>query len=198
MSTGLRKINVEHSNPATATLIALGVTLALTACAQAGQLSSNHEAPLGDAPKAELCLASSDHQQGVDSATLAHELARIQTELALTEEHRARGLMHREHLGPEEGMLFYYPNSQYRSFWMFNTLIPLDIAYLADDGEILQIITMEPCLSDNPARCKGYQSDGRARAALELNAGAFIELGVGVGDYVLEANCQQAPWAAGW
>lgn len=218
MSVPVNNLSDKCSNPSKLKpiVIALGVTLALTACAQAGQQGSEPtrsagseqvqsqtnnnegEAPLRDAPKAEVCLASSDHQQGVDSSTMAHELARIQTELALTDEHRARGLMHREHLAPEEGMLFYYPNSQYRSFWMFNTLIPLDIAYLADDGEILQIITMEPCLSDNPGRCKGYQSDGRARAALELNARAFAELGVGVGDYVLEATCQHSPWAAGW
>lgn len=188
-----KRMKYEQRRPFKATaLITISVSLVLTACAHAGQQESV------DMPKAELCLASSNHQQGVVSSTMAHERARVQAELALTEDDRARGLMHREHLEPEEGMLFYYPNSQYRSFWMFNTLIPLDIAYLADDGEILQIITMEPCESESPFRCKGYQSDAQARAALELNAGAFVELGVDVGDYVLEANCQQAPWAEGW
>lgn len=187
----------RFNKPLPRLVMAIAAMVATAGCAQAGQ-AQEHEQSSRGAPMAELCLASSAHQQGVDTTTQAQALARIQAELALTDEHRARGLMHREHLGEHEGMLFYYPNSQYRSFWMFNTLIPLDIAYLADDGEILQIKTMEPCLSDNPGRCPGYQSDGRARAALELNAGAFADFGVDVGDYVLDASCEHSPWAAGW
>ena len=215
------RLTIKHQKRRSGTthsaLIALGTSLALTACAQAGQVqtgqvqtdeiqTSHAQLTRGQASQqgasaiesAELCLASSNHQQGVVSSAMAHELGRVQAELALTEESRAQGLMHREQLAPMEGMLFYYPNSQYRSFWMFKTLIPLDIAYLADDGEILQIMTMEPCLSESPSRCKGYPSTRRARAALELNAGAFAELDVSIGDYVLESNCQQAPWAEGW
>lgn len=183
---------MRHTNrlPNVAVSLGLLVTLSMSACVQAGQA----EPQSNGTPMAELCLASAP--QGLASATQTH--ARVQTELALTDEDRSRGLMHREHLEPDAGMLFYYPNSQYRSFWMFNTLIPLDIAYLTDAGEILQIITMQPCLSDHPGRCRGYESDARARAALELNAGRFAELGVSAGDYVLDASCQQAPWAEGW
>lgn len=174
--------------------MSLAVTLTMSACAQA---SAEYPHSADGAPMAELCLAS-DTQPASTDFTDGHEIARVQTELALTDEQRARGLMHREHLAADAGMLFYYPNSQYRSFWMFSTLIPLDIAYLNDAGEILQIITMQPCLSDNPGRCRGYESDARARAALELNAGRFAELGVSAGDYVLDADCQSAPWAEGW
>lgn len=160
------------------------VSLLMAGCAQVTPAQAS-ELP----SQANLCLASAP---GADA------VAMIDSELALTDETRARGLMHRQHLAPDAGMLFYYPNTHYRSFWMFNTLIPLDIAYLSDEGEITQIITMEPCLHDNPGRCQSYPSDRRARAALELNAGAFEQLGVSVGDYVLEQSCRQAPWATGW
>lgn len=181
----------------TAISMSLALTLSMSACAHAGQVATEHQHSSPSAPMAELCLASIA-QPGQAEFTEAFEVAQVQAELALTDEQRARGLMHREHLAADAGMLFYYPNSQYRSFWMFSTLIPLDIAYLTDAGEILQIITMQPCFSDNPGRCPGYQSDARARAALELNAGRFAELGVTAGDYVLNANCQSAPWAEGW
>lgn len=118
----------------------------------------------------------------------------INAEVAADDRSRARGLMQRDSLGSHEGMLFYYPDTQYRGFWMYQTLIPLDIAFLADNGEIVDIQTMEPCLSNSPRQCPGYQSSAPARAALELNAGAFEQFSIQVGDYVYEQSCSREPW----
>ncbi len=78
--------------------------------------------------------------------------------------------------GTQRGMLFVFGDEAERSFWMHNTLIPLDIAFARTDGTIIRIHTMEP-LSD-----QNYYSDGPARFALEVNAGVFAQLGIAEGD----------------
>lgn len=145
------------------------------------------------AEQTELCLLSAAQREAA-----AGEGISIDAELALNEERRAQGLMHREELAENAGMLFYYPRAEYRGFWMFQTLIPLDIAFLDDEGRILQIKTMEPCMSSVPHHCPGYRSNAQARAALELNAGAFAKFDIREGDYVFNASCEQSPWAEGW
>lgn len=142
--------------------------------------SSLSQAGVGD-DRANLCLAGSND-------------VIVDAELAVDFSRRASGLMHRESLGSHEGMLFYYPSSEYRGFWMYQTLIPLDIAFLDDDGRIQQIKTMEPCLSNRTSDCPGYSSNAPARAALEVNAGMFKEQGIRVGDYVYDETCSQAIW----
>lgn len=94
----------------------------------------------------------------------------IDVELARTSKEQARGLMFRKHLDEYSGMLFHYPDVMKRSFWMKNTLIPLDIAFLDNDGVIVDIQTMEPCTTEE---CVVYTSSLPARAALEMNAGFF-------------------------
>lgn len=99
-------------------------------------------------------------------------------ELADTPEERRRGLMYREDLGPDEGMLFVFPDSRMRSFWMRNTPLPLSIAYIDDSGVILEIHEMEP-FSEAPV-----PSSHPVRYALEVNAGRFTEVGVRPGDRI--------------
>ncbi|MFW5694564.1 MAG: DUF192 domain-containing protein [Alkalispirochaeta sp.] len=99
-------------------------------------------------------------------------------EIADTEERRRQGLMFREELGPDEGMLFVFPDSQTRSFWMKDTPLPLSIAYISARGTILEIHDMEP-YSEEPVR-----SRFPARYALEVNQGRFAEVGVTEGDDV--------------
>lgn len=144
-------------------------------------VSLNACATVNDEHRATLCLAGETPVM-------------IDAELAVDYNSRARGLMQRESLGENQGMLFYYPDTEYRGFWMYQTLIPLDIAFLADDGEIIDIQTMEPCLSSNPRHCPGYQSVAPARAALEVNAGAFEQFSIKVGDYVYEQSCTRKAW----
>jgi hypothetical protein len=102
----------------------------------------------------------------------------FQVEVARTEEERQQGLMHRKSLGAREGMIFIFPEDRRLAFWMKNTLVPLDIAFLNRAGQILQIEPMEP-LSTRP-----IESRRLARWALEVPRGTFAKLGVKEGDTV--------------
>ena len=97
-------------------------------------------------------------------------------ETAVTAQQRAKGLMHRKSLPADSGMLFVYSYSQELSFWMKNTLIPLDIAFIAADGHILNIEPMEP-LDESTVG-----SDGDAMFALEANRGFFAKHNIKPGD----------------
>lgn len=107
-------------------------------------------------------------------------------ELADTTAQHARGLMQRESLGEFEGMLFRYPQLRPGSagFWMYQTLIPLDIAYLNQRGEIVKTFTMLPCGSDDPSQCRSYAPGKNYQYALEMNAGFFAEHDIRMGDRV--------------
>ncbi len=91
---------------------------------------------------------------------------------------RQQGLMHRTDLADDAGMLFLFPAEHTGGFWMKNTLIPLSIAFLDEDGEILRILDMEPCEADP---CPSYEPGVAYHAALEVNAGAFDDAGVSTG-----------------
>lgn len=107
---------------------------------------------------------------------------RLEVEVADTAETRARGLMERTELGEREGMLFVFPSSEPRSFWMKNTPLPLSIAYIDEAFTIREIHDME-ALSLEPV-----PSRHPARYALELNQGAFERLGIGVGDRLVPSD----------
>ncbi len=92
----------------------------------------------------------------------------IDIEIANTPRKRAQGLMYRPSLEQNTGMLFVFPREQQQTFWMKNTLIPLDILFINTNLEIIEIITAQPC-SHNP--CFYYTSSLPARYVLELNAG---------------------------
>lgn len=115
---------------------------------------------------------------------------RLSVELAETPEQKAYGLMERPHLPEEHGMLFLYaePQPAGSGFWMFRTRIPLDIAFLDDEGRIVAILAMEPCESPNPAVCRTYSPGVPYSAALEVNRGYFERRGVEVGDRVVRLN----------
>jgi hypothetical protein len=101
----------------------------------------------------------------------------LQVELATTPEERTQGLMFREDLPPNGGMLFVFPTSLPRAFWMQNTPLPLSIAFLDEEGRILNIEQMEP-LDPGPR----YRSAGPARYALEVHQGWFAARGIEAGD----------------
>ncbi|HVL81267.1 MAG TPA: DUF192 domain-containing protein [Actinomycetota bacterium] len=91
---------------------------------------------------------------------------------------RQRGLMHREELGADAGMLFLFPETRGGGFWMKNTLIPLSIAFMSREGdrlEVLAILDMEPCKEDP---CPTYDAGVQYDAALEVNVGWFGRAGV--------------------
>lgn len=111
---------------------------------------------------------------------------RLMVETARTQAQRSKGLMDRDHLDPEAGMLFLYPRTQSsrNGFWMYRTRIPLDIAFIDENGEIVTIATMQPCESSSPGECPVTRPEAAYMAALEVNAGYFEEQGIKVGDCV--------------
>lgn len=102
----------------------------------------------------------------------------ITVEVVATNAERARGLMYRRTLEPDHGMLFVYPDERVMRFWMRNTQVPLDIAYIGMDGVIQEVRYMKPfdevsVVSKQPARY-----------ALEMNFGWFDAHKLGAGDAV--------------
>jgi uncharacterized membrane protein (UPF0127 family) len=99
-------------------------------------------------------------------------------EVANTNRTREIGLMHRDSMPRDHGMLFVFPDEQRRAFWMKNTRIPLDIIYLDAAGRIVAIKPMQPY------DLSSVSSDRPAKYAIELNQGMAAEAGVRVGDVV--------------
>ena len=100
----------------------------------------------------------------------------IQAELAQSPEERATGLMHREKMDANHGMLFAFEApARTRCFWMKNTLLPLSIAFLADDGTVVNIADMQPQTTES------HCSQEPVRYALEMNQGWFAKRGIGRG-----------------
>lgn len=103
----------------------------------------------------------------------------VTVEIAATHAARQEGLMHRDALGADEGMLFVYPKEEIRRFWMKDTRIPLSIAFLNRRGEIVRIAEMEPYDT------RSISSLVPATYALEMNKGWFEAHGVDKGAKVL-------------
>ena len=99
----------------------------------------------------------------------------IRAELAQTPAQQSMGLMFRTRMEPNEGMLFADPQPGIRCFWMRNTLLPLTIAFLADDGTIVNTADMKPM--DETSHC----SKAPVRFALEMNQGWFAKRGLKAG-----------------
>lgn len=121
--------------------------------------------------------------EALETDTLVIETAggakhKFTVELAMTPAQQSRGLMFRERMDDDKGMLFPYGQPQQLSFWMKNTLIPLDILYIAEGGRILNIANAKP-LDLTP-----LYSEGPAIAALEINGGLSARLGIRPGDMV--------------
>lgn len=101
-------------------------------------------------------------------------------ELATTNAMRARGLMDRTHLAADHGMLFVFARQQPQTFWMKDTLIPLDILYFDKDRKLVSMqLNVPPCKTDP---CPIYPSNKPALYVLELQAGMAVKIGASVGD----------------
>jgi len=132
-----------------------------------------------------LCLlmltACTACASGDPSVVLGGE--RFKVEIADTQQKQALGLMFRDSMPVDEGMIFLFPNEAPRSFWMKNTRIPLDIMYFDKDLKMVSIsANTPPC---RVSRCPSYPSSKPAMYVLELNAGTASELGVGPGDSLI-------------
>jgi uncharacterized membrane protein (UPF0127 family) len=123
------------------------------------------------------CMAQEPH------VTLKGE--RFSVEIADTQEEQALGLMFRDEMPEDHGMVFIFPAEGMRRFWMKNTRIPLDIFYF--DSELKLVSVAENARPCRTQRCPSYPSAGPAQYVLELNAGKAAELEVRPGD-VLELH----------
>lgn len=106
--------------------------------------------------------------------------ARFQVEIAATRAEQQRGLMFRKSLAPDRGMLFTYAKPQPAAFWMKNTLIPLDIVYIAPNGRVLSIVRNAQPHNEMP-----MPSGGPVLGVLEIAGGRAAQLGILPGDKVL-------------
>jgi uncharacterized protein len=111
-------------------------------------------------------------------------IARVDAKVAATDEQRQRGLMEVEELPDGAGMLFVFQDERAGGFWMRNTLVPLDIAYVHADGTIGTILAMDPCEEAAAADCPTYVPETPYVTALEVPQGWFARVGVVEGDTV--------------
>ena len=103
---------------------------------------------------------------------------RLKVEVAQTDEQREKGLMFRKQLGRDEGMLFIFDEPAYHAMWMKNTLIPLSVAFIDDNGAITNVEDMQPQTEDS------HCASRPARYALEMNRGWFAARGIKPGSRI--------------
>ncbi|MCB1915354.1 MAG: DUF192 domain-containing protein [Rhodocyclaceae bacterium] len=103
---------------------------------------------------------------------------RIDAEFAGDLSSRARGLMQRRQLAPQQGMLFAFPQDGRHCMWMRNTLIPLSVAFLDAEGRIINVERMAPRTENS------HCAMAPARFALEMNLGWFASRGLKTGDRI--------------
>jgi uncharacterized membrane protein (UPF0127 family) len=119
------------------------------------------------------------------TVTLTAGMHLIRAEVAADFDTRARGLMQREKLAPNQGMLFVFEESGRHCMWMKNTLIPLSVAFIQNDGTIVNIADMKP--HDETSHC----SAGSVPYALEMDRGWFAAHGLKAGSRI--AGLEKAP-----
>ena len=129
---------------------------------------------------AALCTVAwaQDAPQKLAAIRLNAGMHLIQAELATTPDQRGIGLMHRKTMGANEGMLFVFEQPSEQCFWMKNTLLPLSIAFLADDGTVVNLDDMKPLTLD------GHCSKKAVRFVLEMNDGWFVKRGIKPGSKI--------------
>lgn len=118
--------------------------------------------------------------QDVTIETQSGDAHQFEVELALTPEELSVGLMYREDMDDDKGMLFYFGNERQVGFWMKNTLIPLDMIFIKANGSIFYIHE-----NAKPHDLTRISPDGKAIAVLEINAGLSDKLNIREGDEVI-------------
>lgn len=131
-------------------------------------------------------LAFAQPQLDLPRVPITAGMYRIDAQVAATPQQRQTGLMFRENLPQQEGMLFVFEEPAVQCFWMKNTLVPLTAAFVADDGRIVNLADMQPQTTDS------HCSEAPVRYVLEMNQGWFAKKGLRKG-----AKLAGAPFAAG-
>lgn len=104
-------------------------------------------------------------------------------EIAITEKERSRGLMYRKELKQTEGMLFLYPEKQIIKMWMKNTLIPLDMIFINNNGKIIDIFKMTI-----PKDLTPIGPNVKLKGVLEINGGLTSYLNINKGDFIIHPS----------
>jgi len=125
-----------------------------------------------------VLLASMAVAQALLKVPLYIKNKEIWVEVAKTPEETARGLMGRKHLGRDEGMLFIFEREDDYGFWMKDTPIPLSIAFIDKQGQIVAIREMKPFTLES------YDPPEPVLYALEMNRGWFTQNGIQAGDVI--------------
>lgn len=117
----------------------------------------------------------------------------VSLEVADEPEERRSGLMYRESLANRTGMVFVYGEPREVSFWMKNTVIPLDMIFVAPDGTVLNVEHASPQPNASTSELKSYPSDGEAKYVVELPRGFANRTGVGPGtELVFESEALES------
>jgi uncharacterized protein len=114
---------------------------------------------------------------------------RFDVDIAQTNAQRMTGLMHVEWMAPGRGMLFLFEREQQQSFWMKNTLLPLDMIFIRADMTILGVVE-----NAEPKTLQSRKVDGASRYVLELNAGVAQQSGIAAGQSVRFVGDATAQW----
>ena len=134
-----------------------------------------------------LLLALAPAQAQMPRMELSAGMHRIETEVAANMHNRMQGLMHRQSMPANQGMLFVFPLAERHCMWMRNTLIPLSVAFLDDAGRIINIANMQPHSEEN------HCAAAPARFALEMNQGWFAAKGIRPGQKIGGLDRAPAP-----
>ena len=156
----------------------IGLAFALTACSSQARSGDTQAAvaptaatparhPLSGLPVIDLTVTHGRRQH------------HFRVEVATSFDEQEKGLMFRTAMAPDEGMIFPMSNGQPASFWMKNTVIPLDIIFIGLDGRISNIAANAKPYDETP-----LPSVGAVKGVLELNGGRAAQLGIGPGDTV--------------
>lgn len=122
-----------------------------------------------------IARAEETPQLQLPRITLGAGMHLIQAQVASTPQQRATGLMFRKEMPPNEGMLFIFEQPASQCFWMKNTLLPLTIAFIADNGSIVNLADMKP--QTTASHCSAEP----VRYVLEMNRGWFAKRGIKAG-----------------
>ena len=128
------------------------------------------------------CTKISNKNLNEISIDNGEKIIKLNVEIADDNKERQQGLMFREKLNENEGMLFVFDNEDYQTFWMKNTLIPLDIIFIDKNFQIVDIKNAAPCKT---YPCDLYKSSKPAKYVLELNANFTIRNSIKEGDKII-------------
>ncbi len=142
-------------------------------------------------PVRPAAVASGETPQRLRSEVLTvhtrHGAAKFMVMIADNDHTREIGLMFRKSMRPEEGMIFDFHDAQDVSFWMRNTILPLDIIFISASGQILNIAANAKPFDETP-----LPSEGPVRAVLEINAGLAAKLDIRPGDQISDKSVYPA------